>query len=712
MNRRPTSRGVELKSRFLLQGRTLRLLLLVFVFYLLFVSLLASTLFPASRGLAMGDVAGEDVIAPRTVVYIDPEKTKALQDLAEQSVMPVYNKDFTTARQDLVRTQINNYINIIEQIAGNATLPAEEKRTRLQQALPASFDPSAIESALKLNPKIYTTLLSYTMDIALQFLERGIKEDDLPSLPVRIHEKVIVLGLSPDDKIVIESICRAVLSPNLTLDVEETERRKEIARSAVDPVRRQISKGEVVLKKDMAVTAENLPALEALGITRQQFPWQQLVGTVLIALALFVVWVALSFFFARGFLTERRLLFVGILFALVILAGRFLPARFTYLTPVPLASMAFSTLFNLPFSLVFTACASLGVGLIQGNDFLVAFALFLGGAVGAYAVRQVLRTSDFLRAGLMAGLVLAFTVGAVGLISGMGVMTAEAAGWAFANGILSSVFAVFLLLVPLTESIFDLTSPLHLIELANPNHPLLKRLLLEAPGTYQHSVMVASLAESAASAISANMVMVRAAAYFHDIGKVVRPGYFAENQLGGENAHERLSPQLSSQVVMAHTKDGAEIARSANVPEPVVRLILSHHGTSVTKYFYQMAVFKEEELGEEGFRYSGPLPESKEGGILMLADGVEAAVRSLKEKTAERIAKTVENLFEDRVEDGQLAKSELSFRELEKIEEVFVRILTSTYHPRPEYPAKEEKENGHLREPPTSRTEGRQKTTD
>jgi putative nucleotidyltransferase with HDIG domain len=590
-------------------------------------------------------------------------------------------------------------------VANNGSLPIEEKLARLQAALPtAAFTTPVLQAALRVDPRSFTTLLSYSMDIALQFLSSGVKAEDVTLLANRLGEKVGVLGLPEDAKRVIQAACLAAITPNLTLDEDETQRRREVARASVDPVRAQVSKGEVVVKKGEMVANEQLPKLEALGLLRSEFPWEKLIGTVLISLTLFAAWTALSLFFGADFLTVRRMLFVALLFTLIVLAARFLPPRLIYLIPIPLAAIVLSSLFNLPFAIVFSIFSALAVGLIQGNDFLLSLVLLLGGVTGAYSARRVGKAGDFLTAGLATGLALAFAVGASGLSLGRAMLTFEEMSWAFANGILSGAFAVFLLILPITESFFDLTSPLHLIELANPNQPLLRRLFLDVPGTYLHSVMVASLCESAASAIGANVLLARVAAYYHDAGKLARPEYFAENQ-GEINVHDQLTPHLSSSVVTAHTRDGAEMARAAGVPEPVVAMIQSHHGTSLATYFYRQAQrASEETTSETAFRYDGPKPQSKEACILMLADGVEAAVRSLREKTPERIVKMVENVIADRIKDGQLERSELSFHELDKIEEVFGRVLMSAYHLRPEYPElklKEKRNLAHLPQQPS-----------
>lgn len=690
-----------------------RSILLAFVLYLPFIGILVFNLFPPSYGVTLGSIASHDIVAQRNVVYIDQEKTKELQDLAEQAVMPVYNKDFTPARQNLVRTQINNYYNLIEQVSLNGALPYEEKIKRLKQGLPSSFNDDAIAASLEVDPSTFTTLLSYTIDIALQFLEAGIKEEDMSQLPLRIQEKVGALGLPPEAKKVMAAVCESVLTPNLTLDEKETAYRKQLARQGVDPVRVNVTKGEVVVKKGELITEDKLAALKALGVYRSTFPWSQLISIVLVCLAVFLTWAAFSLYFLKDFLTPRRILFAGLLFLFVTFLCHFMPLKLIFLTPLPFAGMVISALFGFPFALVFVIFSSLGLGMIQGNDFLFAFALFMGSASAAYFSRQILKTGDLLASGLKSGLVLAFVAGAAGFYLGKEYLTVlEEMGWSLLNGGLSGIFAIFILLLHATQSWFRLTSPLHLLEISNPNHPLLKRLLIEAPGTYHHSIMVASLAEGAASAIGANILLARTAGYFHDVGKIARPEYFVENQ-GDFNIHNRITPQLSTQVIVAHTRDGLDIARNYSLPEPIMEIIASHHGTTLASYFYWQAQQEGDgKAAEEVFRYPGPKPETKEAAIVMLADGVEAAVRSLKEKTPERIRNMVDKIVGERVQDGQLACSDLSFKELEKVKVAFARILIAAYHLRPEYPeGKKEKGNGGHSKQSTSENQASEKTT-
>jgi putative nucleotidyltransferase with HDIG domain len=257
------------------------------------------------------------------------------------------------------------------------------------------------------------------------------------------------------------------------------------------------------------------------------------------------------------------------------------------------------------------------------------------------------------------------------------------------NGIFSSVVAIGLL--PFLESIFGVTTAITLLELSNPNHPLLKELLMKAPGTYYHSMMVSNLAESAAESVKADALLTRVGAYYHDIGKLKRPYFFSENQLSGENPHARLSPNLSALIIGSHPKDGVELGRKHRLPDAILDIATQHHGTSMISFFYQLALEQSarDDVTTANFRYEGPKPQSKEAAIIMLADAVEAGVRSLSKPSSNRVESMIRRMIKDKLEDGQLDQCDLTLKELDQIAEAFVYIMSGIYHSRIEYPEKE-----------------------
>lgn len=267
-------------------------------------------------------------------------------------------------------------------------------------------------------------------------------------------------------------------------------------------------------------------------------------------------------------------------------------------------------------------------------------------------------------------------------------------GISFIGGILSGVFAMGIL--PFLESTFNEVTVLKLLELSNPNSPLLKKLLMEAPGTYHHSILVANLAELAAEEVGANAVIARVGAYYHDVGKTERPYFFGENLMGMENPHNKISPNLSASVIISHVKDGLELARKHNLPRVIQEIIAQHHGNTLVKYFYYTMKNNSdnlEDIKEDDYRYPGPIPSSKEAGIVMLADSTEAAVRSIKEPNKEKVDEMINNIINDKLATGQLNNCELTLKDLDKIRKCFMSSLNGMYHERVEYPKEKKKED-------------------
>lgn len=287
--------------------------------------------------------------------------------------------------------------------------------------------------------------------------------------------------------------------------------------------------------------------------------------------------------------------------------------------------------------------------------------------------------------GVAIGAVNAALVAALGILEKRGLESLlNESGLAFLNGILSVILAIGLL--PFLEGAFNVITPFKLLELADPNHPLIKRLLIEAPGTWHHSLMVGNLAEAAIRAIGGNALLARVGAYYHDIGKLKRPNFFKENQLG-DNPHERLTPNLSTLVITSHTRDGDELAVKYRLPKAIRDIIRQHHGTTLVAYFYHKAAQSEKEgVDRNNFRYEGPVPDTRESAVVLLADSVEAAVRSIPDKTQGKIEGLVRKIIRDKLDDGQLDRCDLTLGDLSRIADSFLQVLGGVFHERPEYP--------------------------
>jgi len=394
------------------------------------------------------------------------------------------------------------------------------------------------------------------------------------------------------------------------------------------------------------------------------------------------------------------MLLIGLVFIIILLITRFLTIikisnqpdinnLMAYLAPVAAGSMLIAILLDNRLAYFLTMIMALYVGLLaEGNQLFYAITAFVGGSVGVFQVYKLNQTSDLARSGLYIALANMVSIITLFLIGGNWSLNLAITGVLIGaiNGIFSAVLMIGAL--PYLESTFSITSMNKLLEFSNPNHYLLRRLLLEAPGTYHHSLMVGNLAEASAESIGANPLMVRVGAYYHDIGKIKRPNYFVENQQGFDNPHEKIAPALSALIITSHVKDGVEMAREARLPQTIIDFIEQHHGTSLTKYFYNRAMEEDRDgkLGEESFRYEGPKPKRKEVALVMLADSVEAAVRSLSDPRPEKIRNMVRLLIKDKLNDGQLELCDLTFKDLDTIGNSFCKVLEGMYHKRIEYP--------------------------
>ena len=356
--------------------------------------------------------------------------------------------------------------------------------------------------------------------------------------------------------------------------------------------------------------------------------------------------------------------------------------------PLACAPILISLLVNYELSLVVCSINVIIIGALVNFNPQIMILGILNAILGSTGLRKIQQRNDIFYSSIflmIMSMLLTFTTGL--LLTNNFKEIFINSGIAAIGVVFSAVLAIGIL--PFLESSFDIVTTLKLLELANPNNPLLKKLLMEAPGTYHHSMLVANLAEMAAEEIDANPVIARVGAYFHDVGKLKRPFFFGENQIGKENPHDKINPNLSTLIIISHVKDGVELAKEYNLPDVIKDIIQQHHGTTLVKYFYYIMKNNAEnpdEIKEEDFKYQGPIPSSKEAGIIMLADSVEAAVRSINDPTKGKIEEMVNNIIKDKLHSGQLDNCDLTLKDLEKIRKCFLKALYGIYHQRVEYP--------------------------
>lgn len=493
------------------------------------------------------------------------------------------------------------------------------------------------------------------------------------------------------------------LEPNLIFDRDATERNKNAELQAIRKEKGWVYKDEVIIKANERVTELNSDKLLSLAkykrqkLSRNNF-WQFLlpplgrlffVAFPILFFGFYIYYFRREIFASNSALVLFSILIGGMVIILYIIISQ--PYLSPYLVPVTIASMLATIAYDLETGLFLTFACAIMIGVLTGFKLDVAFVAVAAGTVAAFSVRKVRHRHEFYRSILYLSVVY---FGVVYIIESLKLAPPSElwrhTGLAVLNGFLSPILTIGLL--PLFESTFKLTTDITLLELSDLNRPLLKRLALEAPGTYHHSIMIGTLAEEAAKSIAANSLLARVGSYYHDIGKMLKPEYFVENQEGSKNRHERLAPSMSALILEAHVKEGKELAQENGLPECIIEFITGHHGTSVMTYFYE----KEKQIRGDGdvkvdeFRYPGPKPKSKEVAIVMLADSVEAASRTLEDPTPARIRNLVKRIITAKFESGELEGCDLTLLELHLIEDSFVRVLISIFHKRIVYPGEEE----------------------
>ncbi len=517
----------------------------------------------------------------------------------------------------------------------------------------------------------------------------------------------------PEMTIAVKEILTPFLEGNVTYDVKENAQRKEAARAAVvGSTGRDFKKDEVVLQRGERITGEHIVAILSLERKRAELLIQEAgylrffprVGRILEATLLLGVFALYVLARKRRMVTEIRYPILFMILVTIVMAGAAIVGRIpeapSYLVPIAILAMFASMLFDFETAVIATVVTVVLVAVYTSFGLPFIFVSITAGMVAAYSVRRVRHREDFYWSGIkvVGAYALAIAIADVSMVD-VGIPTLTRIGWGGLNAFIS--MGVVIVALPLFERGFKVTTDMTLLELGDMNKPLLRRMAMTAPGTYHHSIVVGNLAEAAAEAIGANGLLARVGAYYHDIGKLVNPGYFIENQQGldhAESKHTGLKPKVSSLIIQAHVKDGVELARKEKLPEPIIDMVREHHGTSVMEFFYKRAAEDSEdprEVSEGEYSYPGPRPRSKESAILMLADLLEARTRSIGESlTSKRIEAEIDDAIEKRWRTHQLDDAELTLSDLRKIREAFFRVLIGMFHQRVKYPDQKAGESG------------------
>ena len=523
---------------------------------------------------------------------------------------------------------------------------------------------------------------------------------------VRIEGQPLLKKINYNLSNLIVDICQRLLQPNITLNKNETENRIQDAQSKIMPILYQIKAGEMIVRERERVDKIKLIKLTAL---KEQVVKKDIYmsGTGTAMLTCFLILVVYFLFLKdhKRLKTDHNthMIFLALGLVLYLIFAKIViyiaqsahpemvweiaASSFYMVVPIQAGAMITCLFLGFDIAIFFTIVLSVLASLAFGGSFQVFFFFFFSSITAAYWIDQRQARKNFIIAGVKLAIfnsILAIALGFYSLAHPDPMLLVKEVIFAFCGGLFAATLTIGF--TPLIEIIFNYTTAAKLLEFSNLDQPLIKKLMIEAPGTYNHSVIVATLAEAAASAVSANSLQAKVMAYYHDIGKLDKTMYFIENQANGKNRHDKLSPSMSALILIQHVKKGVEMAKEYNLGNEIVQGITQHHGTSLIKYFYNKSLNSgNENVNEEDFRYPGPKPQTREAGIVMLADVVEAAVRALERPTPSKIKGRVKELINDIFADGQLEECELTLKDLHQIAKSFNNILTSIYHSRIEY---------------------------
>jgi len=689
-----------------------------------------------------GDIASRDVKAPRDMLVPDPELTEKKRQEAAQGIPPLYDYDPGIGKE--VSSRLQQAVTLLKPAEEGPLQPPEVLLGSLENLLGTNLQKGEFQLLADLSTRQgFAGLLRDTVAAPLtgrivgnlqlfrQDAERGVTVrnladqseehlsgsagvigvgDVLNQVEARLRK---IESLKSGDMKALTALVGRLLRPTLTFNKTETEERKRLASEAVKPVLFQVKKGEMIVREGARVSEDQVLKLKALrSLSSDNVTLRTGLG-MLIAMVLML---QVCHFFARQNISKFRVGPRDLLFLVTTFIGLFVLIKLSiffanavesafpaidsscyyYFFPFAVGAMLVRIVRNSEVALVFAILSSLFLGILFSNSLTIAMFALVSSLTGAHWVRHCKERTTLYRAGLRISLVNVGAVFGLHLMAGYPIdeQLLYKFGFAFAGGFFCAVIVTAM--VPLVESLFKYTTDIKLLELANLNTPVLRQLMVQAPGTYHHSIVVGNLAEAGAEAINANPLLARVAAYYHDIGKVKKPQYFVENQAGQENRHDKLAPSMSALILTAHVKDGIEIARESKLGDALIDILRQHHGTGLMKFFYDKAKSLQDPIvqlvDERDYRYPGPKPQTREAALIMLADAVEAAGRTLADPTPARIQGMVQKIINNIFIDGQLDECELTLKDLHKIAKSFNRILAGIFHYRIDYPEPVHKE--------------------
>lgn len=699
---------LEFKLFKLIKRKSFQRLLSIGITLLALSAVVAYGAAPVKYKLNVGDISQYDIQAPRDIN--NTLKTKQNAEENADQLDPVII-DIENANSDMLNDayeyfdELEKFILSVKEDGQIGTISDKIQRidTLENYTVLLELDDTVLESIFTSEGKENLEDLKKIVirDIIPGLTKKNLMDDNIA---IEIASALQVIEgkgkIAPLESIAVD-ILQKVIKPNSRVDEKATSARREAYIESYimeNPV--IIYKDERIISKDDIVTEDKFEVLKELNYIDSEGKPDYLlyISVFLIIFILFIVtFLYIKRFHPKVYYDRNSIMLICVTILITTFFAwcvkEFIPELSSFIIPIFIAPIVIAIFLGVEPAISINIMLAFSYSLMLGRNLEFIIMTIVGGTFAAFYTSNATQRRRISLAGILLGLLNAVIIVFLGMIDKRGIESLlNDAGLALINGILSIILAIGLL--PFLESIFNIVTPLKLLEYADPNHPLLKRLLMEAPGTYHHSLMVGNLAEVATREIGGNSLLARVGAYFHDIGKLKRPHFFKENQFS-DNPHDKLTPNLSTLVITSHTKDGEEVALKYRLPKIIRDIVLQHHGNTLVAYFYHKAtqIDKVEELKEENFRYEGPVPDTREAAVVMLADSVEAAVRSLSEKTPGKIEGLIRKIIKDKLDDGQLDRCDLTLKDLSIIADSFLQVLNGIYHERPEYPELEKKKS-------------------
>lgn len=694
--------------------RTFTYLTIVITGLLLFL-LLINDVRPEKYDIKQFALSQDTIRSVKTVE--DPVKTEEERLRAASEVTSVYqfSEEIGKNRAAIVTSVFDYVLEVKTESQKKSELETDEEKVPIDEQVNMlkknllvlekegegiRFSDDSLTTLLLAEESTLTNLRDSITTSIRDIMSKQIRSEQVASAKNEIEKRIRSNSAIPENILpTAVLIGRYGINENETLNEELTEARIAQARESIEPTK--ILQGQVIVQEGQVIDREVYRQLEVIGMLTNQSSLKPIFGLILfITLCMWLVYMQMSKWKSNKDERQSAVLVVMLVFILSVVGMKLISlvsdnfdVTIAFLFPTALAPMLVRSLINERFAILtaFLTAAVAGIVFQGGYSVVLQMEITLyilfGGLAGLYVIQGAEKRSHLLQTSMsVVGVNIVFIAFYL-LMTQTDYGVSELLFYGIAavtSGLLSGALTIGLL--PFFESAFGLISAMKLIELSNPNHPLLKKILTETPGTYHHSVMVANLADAACESIGADGLLARVGCYYHDIGKTKRPGFFIENQMSHTNPHDSLPPETSRDIILAHGSDGAKLLQKHKMPKEIIDIAQQHHGTTLLKYFYHKAKEDGKLVKEEEYRYAGPKPQKRETAIIAIADSVEAAVRSMKQPTADKIKETVMSIIKDKLHDGQFDECDLTLKELKTVERVLCETLNGIFHSRIEYP--------------------------